>query len=790
MPTVRGPPRGLPRGTLSYHNVFHLISQRKKLTNNSMTQFTQLILDYLESEEYRPLKAPQLGKQLGVTKGDAARFHEALDDLISVGRVRLQANGLIKRQTSRSLVTGIIKRVAAGYGFLTPTDAPNDRSRDIYISREDLQDAQSGDEVLIQLLASDRRDGKARGRVVEILERETHVFVGTYFEQAGGGFVQVDGTTFTEPIAVGDPGAKGAKPRDKVVIEMLRFPSHRQTGEAVLTQVLGQRGQPGVDTSSIIYEFGLPDEFPPEVLDEAREQASQFDEANLGGRRDLTGETIITIDPVDARDFDDAISLTRSEEGHWHLGVHIADVAHFVTPGSQLDREAQKRSTSVYLPDRVLPMLPEIISNGLASLQQGHVRFTKSVFIEFSSDGVPIHTGFANSAIKVVQRFAYEQVMPIVEKRSTQPVVSPEVRSLLERMYEFAMILRGRRFKAGALELSMPEIKIDFDSDGQVCGAHTAPHDASHEIIEEFMLAANVAVATALDDKGLPFLRRAHGEPDELKLRKFAEFAATLGLTLTNFQSRRAIQKLLDEAADKPFCQSVSYALLRSMKQAEYSSADLGHYALAEENYCHFTSPIRRYPDLTVHRLIGALAAKKKGRLPKADPVALAGLAKHCSALERRAAAAERELVKVKLLTYMSKRIGEELEATITGVQDFGFYCQGVKIPAEGLVHVSNLADDYYYFDDTAQSLIGRRSGREYRLGDGVRVVVARVDIDRRQLDFRMGTSRVTTQDEPQTETRREQQPRPDPSKSRKRKSDSPKSKKKDKLKSKKRKKR
>ena len=718
-----------------------------------MSPISAQILALLDSPEYRPTKATQLAKQIDISKKQMPEFHEALEDLVNAGLIRQQANGLIRRRTAKGLVSGIVKRAAAGFGFLTPTDAPNDRSRDIYISQEDLKDAQTGDEVLIQLVTSDRRDGKPRGRVMEILQRETHVFVGTYFEQGGGGFVRVDGTIFTEPIAVGDPGAKGAKPQDKVVIEMLRFPSHQQTGEAVLTQVLGQRGQPGVDTLSIIHEFGLPDEFPDEVLAAARLQAEQFDETNLAGRLDLTGETIITIDPVDARDFDDAISLARSEDGHWHLGVHIADVAHFVPAGSALDHEAQKRSTSVYLPDRVLPMLPEIISNGLASLQQGHVRFTKSAIIEFSGEGIPIATHFANSAIRVVQRFAYEQVMPIIEKPELhRNEVSPEVLKLLQKMYEFAMLLRKRRFKAGALELSMPETKIDFSDDGKVSGAHTAPHDASHEIIEEFMLAANVAVATSLADQGFPFLRRVHGDPDELKLKKFSEFVGTLGLTLTSFQSRHALQSILDEVEDKPIRHAVNYALLRSMRQAEYSIEDVGHYALALENYCHFTSPIRRYPDLTVHRLIGALAAKKKGKLPKPDVVAIAGLAKHCSALERRAAAAERELVKVKLLTYMSHRLGEELDAVITGVQDFGFFCQGTKIPAEGMVHVTSLGDDYYYYDETAQSLIGRRSGKEYRLGGPVKVVVARVDVDRRQLDFRLAGTAVPPLDAIQAE--------------------------------------
>jgi ribonuclease R len=710
-----------------------------------MSPLAQQILSYVDAPEYEPCNPAQLARQIGMTKSQIRQFKEAVIELMESDHLRQQSNGLLRRKQSKEvLITGILRRAAAGFGFLTPKDAPHDRSQDIYVAQEDLRDAQSGDEVSLRLMKSNRRDGKPRGRVVEVLQRDTHVFVGTYFERNGRGCVQIDGTAFTEPIDVGDPGAKGVQPKDKVVIEMLRFPSHRQTGEAVLTQVLGPRGLPGVDTLGIIHEYGLPEEFSPEVLANTRLIAEQFNEEDLAGRLDLTEETIVTIDPVDARDFDDAISLSQSEDGHWHLSVHIADVAHFVPVGSALDAEAQKRATSIYLPDRVIPMLPEILSNGLASLQQGRVRYTKTAMIEFTAEGVPVHTEFANSAICVTQRFAYEEVMPVIEHpQKHRAKVSVEVRKLLKRMYEFAMLLRRRRFKAGALELSMPETKLDFDTDGKVIGAHGAHHDASHEIIEEFMLAANIAVATAIADLGLPFIRRTHGDPDEVKLRRFGEFVSILGLDLPTYQSRHALQAILLQVHDMPIRQAVNYALLRSMKQAEYSVEEMGHYALAEENYCHFTSPIRRYPDLTVHRLIGALAARKsvkgkKGKLPKSDITVLGNLAQHCSAMERRASYAERELVKIKLLTYMSERIGEELDTIITGVQDFGFFCQGVDVPAEGLVHVTSLVDDYYYYEDASQTLIGRRTGQQYRLGSPVRVVVARVDVDRRQLDFRL----------------------------------------------------
>lgn len=701
------------------------------------------ILDHLRRPDYLPLSGAALAKELNITKKQRADFRDALDRLLDSGQVRQNDEGLLRLRPSAGLVQGIIKRTASGAGYLIPhLKKLNAAQQDIYIGRQDLGDAHTGDEVLVKLLKRPpRADGKLRGKIVEIIQRSTRTFVGVYLERDGQGWVQVDGTTLNEPVFVGDPGAKGAQPGDKVVLEMLRFPSQFRSGEGVLTRVLGPRGAVGVDTLSIIHEFGLPDEFPEDFLEEARTQAGLFDESNLRGRLDLTEETIITIDPADARDFDDAISLTQAENGHWRLGVHIADVAHFVQPGSALDKEAYRRGTSVYLPDRVLPMLPEIISNGLASLQQGHVRYTKSAFMEFTREGVPVSAEFANSAIKVTRRFAYEEVMPIIEQpEKFRNKVTGKVRKLLARMYELAMLLRARRFAQGMLELTMPEVKIDFDKHGKVSGAHVVPHDPSHQVIEEFMLAANMAVATALSDKGIPFLRRVHGDPDEAKMRAFGEFATALGYPLKRYQSRPELQKLLDRVRGTPHMHAINYALLRSMKQAEYSSEPLGHYALAADHYCHFTSPIRRYPDLTVHRLLGELIEQGDVRQYPGE-MELVASGQHCSATERRAAQAERELIKVKLLTYMAGRIGDEFEAIITGVQDFGFFCQVVEVPAEGMVHVSTLDDDHYDFDASAQTLVGRRSGRQHRLGDRVRVVAAHADIDRRQLDFRLAGS-------------------------------------------------
>jgi len=631
---------------------------------------------------------------------------------------------------------GVFRRAAAGYGFVRPLDAPaGDRSADVHIPAVAALDAVSGDTVRVRI--SKARDvGRpiAAGEIVEIVKRRTTRFVGSYFEAAGQGWVQVDGTGFARPIAVGDPGAKGVRRHDKVVVEMVRFPTHLRDGEGVVVEVLGKAGDVGVDTQTVIHEFGLPGPFPDEALDDARAQAERFDESIPTGRRDLTDRVIVTIDPVDARDFDDAISLERVERGHWLLGVHIADVSHFVREGSPLDQEARNRGTSVYLPDRVIPMIPEIVSNNLASLQPGKVRYAKTCWIEFTGAGVPVHAAVEATAIRSRRRFTYEEVDVFLADPDTPAVeMIPEVRSLLGRMRDLARILRARRIARGSLQLEMPEVKIDLDRDGRVTGAHVVENTESHQIIEEFMLAANEAVAEALKAAEAPFLRRIHAAPDPRKLRQLTEFVSELGFEVDSLESRFELQRLLEMARGRPEEHAVHYAVLRSLTRAAYGPQDDGHYALASDCYCHFTSPIRRYPDLTIHRALEVVA---RGRRPPAD--GLVQLGGECSDLERRAEAAERELVKLKLLNFLKSRIGEELDAVVTGVEPFGLFVQGLGLPAEGLVPIDTLPDDAYRYDRASHTLAGRRAGQTFRLGDRVRVAVARVDTERRELDFRL----------------------------------------------------
>ncbi len=709
------------------------------------------ILSFVRRDGYQPLKLKALARKLQVANAEYREFRDAVKELVGQGRLEYGKNRTVRTPDASGTVVGVFRGIRAGGGFVRPHIKEGGPVADIYISRAAAGDAASGDEVLVKVTKKPNRAGRnPEGKVLEIVERATRQFVGTYFEEAGAAMVRVDGKIFGDPIAVGDPGAKGAKTGDKVVVEMVRFPSAGMPGEAVVIELLGPRGAPGVDTLSIIREFSLPDVFHDDALAEAREQARRFDESDLTGRRDFTGETIATIDPKDARDFDDAIHVHRLDGGRWQLGVHIADVCHFVRPHSPLDREARKRGTSVYLPDRVIPMLPELISNGLASLQEGVNRYTKTVLMEFSADGARLDVDVVPSVIRVTKRLDYETALDSLRHpHKYHGRLAGEVRALLDRMRKLFGVLRQRRAGRGFLELDLPEAKLELDDRGRFKAAHLQEHDESHQIIEEFMLSANEAVAQYLADRDLLFMRRVHGNPDPLKLRAFAEFVRAIGYKITKPQSRFDLQRVLAQSETRPDRYAVHYGLLRSMKRAEYSPEELGHYAIASDCYCHFTSPIRRYPDLLVHRLLDRYwAAAKKGtgasaagRVP-VDENELVALGEHCTFTERRAAQAESELIKLKVLTYLADKIGMEMKAVITSVEDFGLFAQSVDYVVDGMIHVSTLTDDHYRYDPATHSLEGRRSGRAYRLGDTITVRVARVDVDRRQLDFQIARRR------------------------------------------------
>jgi len=711
------------------------------------------ILKTMRSHRYHPMRLRRLARFFDVAEDDYAEFRSLIKQLIREGEIH-EVRGKLRvprrkrpRKKGDRTLEGRFSLSERGFGFVEPAEDEADGptgGEDLFIPPGRTLDAVTGDTVLAEV--EGRGDKGFFGRILEVKERGQERFVGTVLEEGGRTIVRPDGGVLRRDFAVPDAPSAGARPKDKVVFEVVTYPLRGETGQAVITEVLGHRGDPGVDTLAVIRQFDLPDEFSDGALAEARRAAGRIDDEALSARRDLTAETIITIDPEDARDFDDAISLQTHDDGSMTLGVHIADVAHFVPVGSPLDAEARERGTSVYLPTTVLPMLPETLSNAACSLQEGRTRLTKSVFITFDAEGEPGRVDLANSYIKSAKRLTYRQAQAALDGKTDG--LPAGVVDLLKAMDRLARTLLERRRRLGYLELDLPEVELDFNDDGRVVDA--CPEEAifTHRIIEMFMVEANEAVARELDRAGLPCIRRVHPEPDAEASEELQHYATSVGHRLSDPTDRRDLQKLLNRVRGTPEAYGVHLAVLRSLQKAEYRMEPLGHFALGSSAYCHFTSPIRRYPDLAVHRAVDVLvrgrgASKgrrrrgdRKGGAPKLAEGSLDDLAAHCSRTERRAEAAERELTKIKLLEYLQGRIGDTFTGVITGVQAFGVFVENPDLLIDGLVHISSLADDYYTFDRKKWRLVGRKSGRVLRVGTELAVRIAAVDIPQRQLDL------------------------------------------------------
>lgn len=642
---------------------------------------------------------------------------------------------------------------------------------DIFIPESRKLNAMDGDTVRVRLRRPMQSGGRGRkesprhvsgrleGEVIEVVARKKREFTGTFQSDGQKSFVWLDGAKLARPVSIGDVRGLPLENNDKVVVELVKFPDEFQPGEAVILKVLGSMRNPAVDTTAVMIQFSLPEEFPEAVLQDARAQADRFSEDVIpDGRKDLTGVPTLTIDPVDARDFDDAISLSKNEQGNWELQVHIADVAFFVPVGSVLDEEARQRGNSVYLPDRVIPMLPETISNHLASLQPDRNRLAKTVFMEYSPEGVLLHAEVLNSVIRNAYRFNYEQIdQYLADPQPWAERLSPAIYLLVRDMHSLAMQLRQIRKRNGSVELTLPEVKVDLDKLGKVKGAHVVHHTQSHQMIEEFMLAANQAVASWLDGLKLPFLRRAHAPPDALKIRRLNQFIRALGIPSEQMEDRFEIQRVIDSVKGKTTEFAVNYAILKSMSKAVYQCEFERHYALNMSHYCHFTSPIRRYPDLVVHRIVDKLV---QGKQAHENTEALEVLGEHCSHTEQNAESAERELVRVKLLHFFEKRIGEMLTGIVWGVKQDGLVVRGIEIPVDGMVPLDRLPQDRYRYDRDTHTLEGYRTGNQFRLGDELIVRVERVDLARRHLEFRLEkvthhTSALRSEPEPARSNRR-----------------------------------
>ncbi|HWE04221.1 MAG TPA: ribonuclease R [Tepidisphaeraceae bacterium] len=720
------------------------------------------ILSHLQSEEYRPKRPRLLAKELDLGGEEHyPTFRDALRQLMHEGRVVLGAAGtlMLPGAGARDEFVGAYRHNKRGFGFVVPSDPGS--HEDLFVPEGQNGGAITGDVVRAKIVNRSQKGGKTlyNGRIVDILQRTQKRFCGTLIKKGVEWMVLPDGNTFTEPIMTPDAAARHIKPGTKVVVELTSFPVNFEPAVGVITEALGEAGEKDVDLRAVIVQHNLPEQFPEEVLDQARQSIDQFNPEEERNRRvDLTEEVICTIDPDDAKDYDDAISLRQLPSGLWELGVHIADVSYFVPAGTKLDEEAYERANSCYFPGFVIPMLPEILSNGVCSLQEGVPRLCKSAFITYDDNAMPVSSRFENTIIKSRRRLRYKEAQAILDNETTIPhpdgpknvaEYPPEVVEHLHQMNALAKRLQKRRHHQGQIVLGLPEVDLVLDENGKVIDAVKEDESFTHTLIEMFMVEANEAVARLLDSLDVPFIRRTHPEPEMLDSEKLRSFVHVSGFKLPKQLDRKAIQTLLAAVKGKPESFAINLAVLKSLTRAEYSPQPLGHYALASEHYCHFTSPIRRYADLTVHRLLDAyFAARESGPNPggrkktKIDPESipsfdkLVEIGRHLSFNERRADDAERELRQVKLLELLKNQIGEEFTGVVTSIANFGIFVQIEKYLVDGLIRYENLMDDWWEVDVKTGVVRGQRTGTKIGIGDQVMVYIVRVDVARRELDL------------------------------------------------------
>jgi ribonuclease R len=742
------------------------------------------LLAQIRQHVHHPATVRDLMRMLRVPRNERVSFRRQLKALVAAGellQVRGNRYGLPEKM---DLVVGRLTTNPGGFGFVVP-DQPLDTAQgrphrdterpDIYIAAANLSEAMHGDRVVVRIERHGERG--AEGRIIRILERSQSSIVGRYdVDDAGLGYlVPFDKRVLTD-VQVPSGQSSSAEPGEMVLVEITRWPTGTRGPVGKVVEVLGRIDEPGVDTQIIIRKFGIPDAHSEEAIAEATRLGTVVKERDIKGRTNFRHVTTVTIDGEHARDFDDAITIEKLPNGHFWLGVHIADVSHYVTEGSVLDEEAYERGTSVYFTERAVHMFPAELATGLCSLNPNVDRLVQSCLMEVDRQGNVVRYEMHDGVINSDARMTYTAVNAILTDRDPETMFEYQpLVPMFEQMKELFDVLNRRRRRRGSIDFDLPEAEVILSEIGQIEAIVASERNIAHRIIEEFMLLANETVAAHLENNGVPALHRVHEAPDAKKVEEFEAFITTLGYSLAargRALTPKHFQKLIDRMKGTPEERPIAALMLRTMQKARYDATSLGHFGLAVDHYTHFTSPIRRYPDLVVHRMLresrqGSIADARREELEEELPET----AKHASEMERRADEAERELLQWKKVRFMANKVGDEYGGYITGVAPFGLFVELIEHYVEGLVHVSSMADDYYRFVDQEHVLRGEHTKKSYRLGDRVDVQVVRVDMERRQVDLGLvdileqvrrderGTRQVRSRVKPKGERRRTQRP-------------------------------
>lgn len=705
----------------------------------------KLVYGFISEKAYKPIKFKEMVSVLQVPKKDKGDFREVIESLIADGKITIDVKGKIK-PISGNIKIGTFSGTQRGYGFVVIEG----EQEDVFIPENATKGALHNDKVQVDV--NPVRTGKRlEGRIVGILERGNDTIVGTFAKSKNYGFVVADNQKFSKDIFIPKEYCKNAVTGHKVVVKITKYESADKNPEGRIVEILGHINDPGVDILSITKAYGLPEEFPDGVMHQVEKVPDEVSEEAKEGREDLRDWQMVTIDGEDAKDLDDAVSLTK-EGDIYKLGVHIADVSHYVTEGSPLDVEAIKRGTSVYLVDRVIPMLPHALSNGICSLNAGVDRLALSCFMDIDKKGNVIDHRISETVVRVTKRMSYTQVKKIIEDKDEETIEeNKELVPMFELMQELAEILREKRRQRGSIDFDFPESKILLDERGKPLEVKPYERNKATRIIEDFMLVANETIAEDFFWRESPFVYRTHEEPDPEKIQKLGIFINNFGYSIKIGQEEihpKELQKLIQKIEGTKEEVLISRLTLRSMKQARYTTSCEGHFGLATKYYCHFTSPIRRYPDLQIHRIIkeslkSGLSEKRTKHYEKILP----DIAMQSSRLERRADEAEREVEKMKKAEYMQQFIGQTFEGIISGITTWGMY---VELPntVEGMIKVTSLRDDYYYYDEEHYMMVGEHTKKTYRLGEKIEIVVADVDKLTRTVDFEIPLEEEETYDE------------------------------------------